>query len=269
MNSTVIFYIFVLIVIFACEAAAGSFGVGLHAGYGEISHEEKHLSDGEVIRSESSQNAVIAGVSGEYTFSSSHNIFAGLTTDWIVGVGGREHWVINGIRPEEPEMEFFGQFYDFRFGYKGWRDEVYYRAYISGGWDGLRFERNIFYFGSYETDGDVREDISLWRAGIGGAFGFRRGRWAIDTRAAYAFYPKGTAEYSSFPGAEFSTNGTCVDLGAGLAFAVSKRVNLYVGGSYTLIELDGESSHDGEMPAGFPESRTELAGGVINLGYSF
>jgi hypothetical protein len=269
MNNTVRLFVFFLIVISSCEAAAGSFGVGVHTGYGTISHKELHDSAGDVIQSESSQKALIAGVSGEYTFSSSHNIFAGLTTDWITGFGGREQWEINGIPPEASDMKFFGQFYDLRFGYKGWGDNIYYRAYISGGWDGLRFERDIFHYRAREADEDLREDISLWRAGMGGAFGFKRGKWAIDTRAAYAYYPKGSIKYRSLPDAEFSTNGTCVDLGAGLAFAVSKRVHFYVGGSYTLIELESDSVHDGMISAGFPESRTELAGGVINLGYSF
>lgn len=259
-----------LILINAGSAYAGNFGMGLHGGYGVLKYEERTSVLGTDIVSESSQNVILFGVSGEYTFPNISNFYTGITTDWAVGLKDEEVWKEKNIKIQTNDMRVFDQFYDFRLGYKNSANNFYYRYYLSGGWDGMHFSRDKFVTQGEPVSESVTEDISLWRMGAGAGFGYKPGKWALDGRIAYAYYPVGKVENSSLPQFRFDTDGTCFDAGIGAARAINKNMSFYIGGSYSLIKLnESEIKQSGLIRAVFPESRTEMIIGVANLSYSF
>ncbi len=65
---------------------------------------------------------------------------------------------------------------------------------------------------------------------------------------------------------KFDTNGTCLDMGLGIAKSVSEKVGFYAGGSYTLVKLDKSDERQGFVS---PDSRMQIIVGVINLTYAF
>lgn len=262
--------IFLFPVFLFAEAEAGNVGAGIHVGYGSISHTEYMNTSGNHFQSESTLPALLFGVSGEYSFSFPGQMYIGLTTDWVFGFENNESWNVTGVEETSSRMKFFGQFYDLRIGYKKMLDAIYYRMYVSAGWDGLSYERDWLFASSIPFYGAVEEDIGLWRAGVGSSVGFRKGPWALDMRAAYAYYPSGRVETSSLSHTELDTIGTCLDIGTGLAVSVSDHVSFYVGGSYTLLKLDrSDSFSDGLITVRYRGSKTEFIAGMVNLGYSF
>ena len=271
MNGPVKLLLFVLIMISAGIAEAGGIGVGIHSGYGAIKYEHHTSFMGSDIKSESSQDVILFGVSGEYSFSELNNFYAGVTTDWAFGLKDNETTKNQGIQIQSNDMKIFSQFYDFRFGYKKSGRDYYYRLYMSGGWDGIDINRDKFVHQLYiSTGNDIKEDISLWRAGGGAGFGYSLGDWALDGRVAYAYYISGEIKYSSLPQITFNTNGSCLDMGVGIARNITDKSGFYVGISYTLLELDeSDIILNSSVRAIFPQSRVEILTGMVNINYSF
>lgn len=254
------------LLIFSPDANAGNTGFGIHSGYGTVKYNEKSPD----IEAESSQDVFLFGVSVEYSFPGHENYFANITTDWTVGLEGRETWRENGAEFQTNDMKISGQFYDLRLGYKDSPGDFYYRFYVSGGWDGMHFRRDKSVWRGFLITKDNSEDISLWRAGAGTGFGYKRGDWALDARLAYSYYPIARADNSSLSRYTFDTEGTCLDMGIGIARNVAKNINFYAGFSYTLIRLQkSDIRKGGSIQAVFPESKMEIMAGVINLTYSF
>ncbi|MBI5099045.1 MAG: hypothetical protein HZB30_07365 [Nitrospirae bacterium] len=270
----IIFLIFVSSIIYINNFAdASNFGIGVHSGYGVLKYEEHTSTLGTDRKSDASLNTLLLGASGEYSFTKFDNLYAGITTDFAIGTKDREKWKDNGSESQTNDIRVFGQFYDFRLGYKNNIDEFYYRAYISGGWDGIRFTRDNFSASGKVINGETTEDFSLWRMGGGLGFGYKFNKWALDGRAAYSYYPDGKVTNSDYDGLTFDTNGTCLDLGVGIGRAITNNIGFYMGGFYTLIILDESEVKRAVSKTTtrivFPDSRTELMGGVVNLTYAF
>ena len=265
------FLILITAIIFSDTLSyAGNFGVGAHTGYGILKYEEKTSALGTNVESESRQNVILFGISGEYSLSKPENFFAGITTDWAFGLKGRETWREDDSEIQTNDMEVFGQFYDLRFGYKNTLKNFYYKIYASGGWDGLHFKRDRFVWRGVSSEDSVKEDFSLWRTGIGAGAGYKLNQWAIDGRAAYSYYPKGEVKNSSLPQFTFDTEGTCLDMGIGISREIEKNLKFYIGGSYTLLKLSQSNiMSDGSVRAVLPSSKTEIIIGVVNLTYAF
>jgi len=244
-------------------AYGGRLGIGLHAGYGVIEYSEKKLQDGGHVTSESLQPLIITGISTEYTINKDNNIFINLTVDWMKGLKSKEGWREDGLKTQEDDIDTFGQFYDLRFGYKDTIEDIYYRFYISGGWDGLSIIRDDFMTKGVHYDDAIKEDFSLVRGGVGGGIGFKAGRWALDGRLAYAYYPYAMIKED---GLSSHGRGTCLDSGIGIAYQIEDRLSLYTGFSYTLIELNEDDAVEGAV---FSESTMEIINGIVNLTYSF
>lgn len=254
---------FSLLLLFSTASYAGNFGVGTHAGYGTLSHEEKGSS-------ESDQNVLFYGVSGEYTLQSNPHLFTGFVIDWGTGFYDDEKWENKGAQSQSNDIKFFGQFYDVRFGYKNDFGDYYYRAFVAGGYDILRFKRDDFIFSGAPLQASGTETLNLLRTGIGAGFGRRIGKWALDSRIAYSLHPSGKVEYSAYPGIDFDTEGTCIDGGVGLATGITDRMSFYAGISGSLIELDESGSkQSGSALVSFPGSTTEIWVGMLNLTYAF
>jgi len=269
----------VLVLLAKGFAYAGNFGLGVHTGYGVIKYEEFTTAVGAKIESESSLDTFLLGVSGEYSLKKYSNLYTAIVTDWAFGLEDNEKWKENNSVIQRNDISLFGQFYDLRFGYKNTLDRFYYRTYLSGGWDGIHFRRKNFVVNDIAQPTDaITEDFSLWRIGAGLGFGYKFGVWAFDGRAAYSYYFDGEVRNSSHEGLVFDTNGTCLDIGLGIAREITKNINLYAGGSYTQMDLD-ESEVNREVTQHgniitrqdivFPDSRTRILAGVINLTYAF
>lgn len=263
--------IFITLVFLTGTSYAGNLGFGVHSGYGVLEYKENTSAFGTKVESESKQDVVLFGVSGEYTFPRQDNFFIALVTDWALGLEGTEKWRENNVQVQTNDMEVFGEFYDLRFGYKeNTLDSFYYRFYVSGGWDGLHFKRDSFVSRGVSLSGSVTEDFSLWHVGGGIGLGYKLGRWVLDGRMAYNYFPKGEVENSSLPQFTFDTNGTCTDAGLGIAYNITEKTGLYLGALYTLIKLDqSDVMRSGSVQAVFPESETEIMAGVVNLTYAF
>jgi len=166
-------------------------------------------------------------------------------------------------------MSVFAQFYDFRIGYKNTMKNFYYSFYISGGWDAMRFERDRYMWRGTSLAGGV-ENIHLRRTGAGTGVGYRMGKWAVDGRFAYAWYPAVRVENSSLPGFVFDTDGTVLDTGVGLAREIYRGVNFYFGGSYSLFDLrESDIMQRDSVRAVYPGSRIEIIAGMLNLTFAF
>jgi len=251
-------------------AHAGNFGFGTHGGYGYFKYEERSSAFGPEQKAKSQQDAFIFGVSGEYSFPKPENFYAGITTDWLFGLKDRETWKEDGVRFQINDIKVFGQWYDFRFGYKNSIDNLYYRLYVSGGWDGIHFKRSNLFERGVARAGTVTKDFSLWRTGGGISLGYKIGKWALDSRASYAYFPFVEIDDSSLPEFTFDTNGTCLDAGLGIARMITKNMGFYAGVSYTLLTLDeSDVMQRGSIKAVSPESEIEILLGVVNLTYAF
>jgi hypothetical protein len=252
------------------QSYASNFGAGVHGGYGVIKYEEETSEFGRDVESDALLNTILFGVSVEYSFNRPRNVYAGITTDWTISLENDEEWREGGVKIAEGDLKMFGQFYDLRLGYKGSNEQFYYRVHISGGWDGLHFKRDKFVWRGTPVTGSSKEDISLWRAGIGTGVGYELNEWSLDGRIAYSYHFKGEVKNSELSGFSFDTNGTCLDGGLGLARSISDQVNFYIGGSYSLFRLDeSDVEQRGSIRAVYPESKTQLFVGVFNLTYHF
>lgn len=257
-------------------ADASNFGFGIHGGYGVVTYEEETSALDVRQQSKASLTTVIFGASGEYTFPQQDHYYAGITTDFTLSAEDNEKLKENSTTARTNNISIFGQYYDLRLGYKNSLDRFYYRVYFSGGWDGIRFKRNDFIENGASVSGTVESDFSLWRAGAGTGIGYKLGDWALDGRAAYSYYFDGKVESSRYDGITFNTNGTCLDLGLGVARKITGNLNFYIGGSYTLIKLDeSEVKRNVTVQAGrkedvvFPDTETQIIVGVMNLIYAF
>lgn len=253
------------LILFDCKSYAGNFGAGVHSGYGILKFKERETSSGDNFELKSEQKVILFGGSGEYSFPKPDNLYIGVITDWAFGLKDVETLEQNKVEVQTNDMRFFGQFYDLRFGYKDNLRNFYYRVYISGGWDGLRFKRDNYVWQGSRIQKSTTEDISLWRTGAGTGFGYRIGEWSLDSRVAYSFYPDGKTEDSSYPQVTFDTYGTCLDAGFGAAYSVTERASFYAGMSYTLQNLKG-STTDSDI---FWKSKLEIIVGMVNLTYAF
>ncbi|GBE06104.1 hypothetical protein BMS3Abin10_01748 [bacterium BMS3Abin10] len=270
MKKTVFLLIISLIIFFAGIVDAGNFGIGVHSGYGVIKYEEQSSAFGNKFESASTQDMVIFGVSGEYSFPGTQNFYANITTDWVFGLEGVEIWKENNIQIQTTDISVFFQFYDFRFGYKNARDNLYYSFYVSGGLDGMHFKRDKFLWRGTPVTGSITEDIYLWRTGMGTGVGYKAGKWALDGRFAYACYPVVKVNNSSLPQFTFNTNGAVLDTGLGLSREVAENVNFYFGGSYSLLKLEqSDIMQKGSIQAVYPGSKTEIMAGMVNLTFGF
>ncbi len=256
-------------------AEAGNFGVGVHTGFGVIKYEEDTTLLADEYQSDTKLTTVLLGVSGEYTFQKFENLFAGITTDWALGLKGEERWDKNKIKFQTNDVRIFAQFYDGRLGYKNNIDKFNYRLYGSFGWDGVHFRRTNFVDeNGVLTESTIAETFGLWRVGGGLSMGYRIGNLVLDGRAAYSYYFDGEVRSSNNDGIWFDTNGTCLDLGLGVIFPVAEDFNLYMGGSYTRLELDESEVKNGlqtgrPFASKFPNSQMQMIAGVVNLTYSF
>ncbi|MBI4825413.1 MAG: hypothetical protein HY807_03195 [Nitrospirae bacterium] len=258
-----LFLSFSLFLIFSTSSYAGNFGVGTHAGYGALSHKEEGMS-------ESNENVLFYGVSGEYTLKSNPHLFTGFVIDWGTGFYNDERWEDKGAQSQSNDIRFFGQFYEARLGYKNDFGDYYYRAFAAQGMDILRFKRDDFVFTGTPLQASGTEKLNLWRTSLGAGFGRRIGKWALDSRIAYSLHPSGRVEYSAYPGIDFDTKGTCIDGGVGLATSITDRMSFYAGISGSLIELDeSDSKQFGSALVSFPGSTTEIWVGMLNLTYAF
>jgi hypothetical protein len=255
--------------LFCSVARAGNFGFGVHNGYGIIKFSEKENFLGENFESDSRHPAVLVGGSGEYSLSRPQNFYVGITTDWAFGLKDTETWTQDSQQFQTNDIKIFGQFYDLRFGYKNILDNLSYRFYVSGGWDGLRFQRDNFLVQGSPSGEGSREKMSLWRTGIGSGFGYSLSAWAVDARGAVSYYPAGRTRDSSLSGVTFDTHGTCLDFGLGVARAVKKNMHVYLGASYTLQKLDGDEEYLTSQQTVSWESKLVILVGVVNLTYAF
>jgi len=253
--------IFFIVSVSYSTALGAGFGIGAHGGYGIIKFEEKETYLGDNFDSESRQNVILLGVSGEYSLQKPDNFYVGITTDWAFGLKDEETWRQHDVLIRINDIRISGQFYDLRLGYKNSLNNFYYRLYISGGWDGLRLQREKW----DGVTGTINEDISLWRTGAGFGLVYKPGKWALDGRIAYSYYPEGKTEDSSLPQFTFDTNGTCLDFGFGATREIVKNMNFYLGGSYTLQKLKGDEASQ----AIFWKSTLEILVGMVNMTFAF
>ncbi len=256
---TLIIALFIVMSFLTGMTYAGSLSLGVHSGYGTLKFKERENSLVGNIEGDSRQNIALFGVSAEYTLPEAQNFFLGAVTDWVFGMEDEEKWKLNGVQVQAYDMRFFGQFYDIRFGYKDNIDNFYYRAYLTGGWDGLRFKRS-----NGNPLPESTEDVSLWRTGVGIGLGYKMDRLAIDGRAAYSYYPHGETEDSTLPQYTFDTKGTCFDIGLGVMREITQNTKIYFGGSYTLQKLKS-----GNIPSNTWRTELEIIAGMISFMYSF
>ncbi len=261
------FLILVLIIICLVNyAEAGRVEIGERFGYGVLKYEESSSPGGQELESEATLRTFLLGLSGEYVFSGQENLFMGANTEWTWGTENKEIWDINGVEAQKNELRIFGQSYDVRLGYKNSHQGFSYKFYITGGWDGIHFERDNFILQGTTRRNEVTEDFSLWRTGGGLALGYKLGRWSLDGSAAYFFYPEGEGKNSSLRNVEYDTEGERLDAAVGMTRELIE--NLYVNFSvgYTLLDLE---INETENIVDQTDSKMQIGVGVIKLTYSF
>jgi hypothetical protein len=268
-----------MIMLFAGSAYAGNFGFGIHGGYGITTYEENTDAFDRDVESDSTLDTFLFGGSVEYTLPKPAHFYVSAVGDWTIGLEDVEKWEEDDIKTQQNDISMWTQFYDARLGYRNALGNLYYGIYVSGGWDGIHFRRKNFVIAGVSTNSDaITEDFHLWRAGGGGSLGYTFGKWALDGRGAIGYYFDGEVRNSSNSGLVFDTNGTCMDFGGGAAYEIAENMKFYVGGSYTRVLLD-ESEVETEVSNGinvskiestvFPESKTQIIAGVVNLTFAF
>jgi hypothetical protein len=270
------------IILFAGKVSADDTGIGfgLHAGYGVATYKEDTDAFGKDTESIATLDTIIFGASIEYSLPAPQHFYIGGVTDFLFGLEDVETWQEDDVKVQMNDISIDpGIFLDGRLGYKNSVGNFYYRLYGSFGWDGIYFRRRNFKRNGVATSDDViTEDFSLWRGGGGLNIGYSFDTWAIDGRAAYAHYFDGEIRNSSQDGIVFEANGTCLDFGTGLAFDLTERMKLYGGVSYTYIKLDESDVDESVTQSGnvikvtqvvFPNSRTQILTGVVNLTFAF
>ncbi|HDH04636.1 MAG TPA: hypothetical protein ENH01_02835 [Nitrospirae bacterium] len=276
LKRTALLIVALIIFLIGGDADADSFELGAHSGYGVIKYDEDTDAFGSKIEAETSLDTVLLGVSGEYYFAGLKNFFAGITTDWALGLKDVEKWREDNIEKQTNDISIFGQFYDFRLGYSNSLKNLYYRLYVSGGWDGMHFRRkNFVKNGVALSSATITEDFSLWKTGGGIGLGYKLGKWALNGRAAFAYYFDGDVRNSNNEGMWFDTNGTSLDMGVGIEREITRDINLSLGGGYKLVKLDESEIKPNMTQSGkmvdtvFPWSKTRIMVGVVNLTYAF
>ena len=255
-------------------------GFGLHAGYGVTTYEEDTDAFGRDTESEATLNTVIVGASVEYTLPALEKFYLGGVADLLFGLEDVEKWKEDDVKVQMNDISIDPAiFLDGRLGFKNSVGNFYYRVYGSFGWDGIYFRRKNFRRNGINTSDDViTEDFTLWRGGGGLSMGYIIDKWALDGRAAYSHYFDGEIGNSSQDGVECEAKGTCLDFGAGMAYQITERMKLYGGVSYTYIKIDESDVQRTVTQSGsvisitqvvFPESRTQILAGVVNLTVSF
>jgi hypothetical protein len=271
-----------LIFLTAGSVYAGDKGIGfgLHAGYGVTTYEEDTDAFGRDIESEATLNTVIVGASVEFTLPALENLYLAGVADLLFGLEDVEKWKEDDVKVQMNDISIDpALFLDGRLGFKNSVGNFYYRVYGSFGWDGIYFRRKNFRRNGINTSDDViTEDFTLWRGGGGLSMGYVIDKWALDGRAAYSHYFDGEIGNSSQDGVEFEAKGTCLDFGTGMAYQITERMKLYGGVSYTYIKID-ESDVQRTVTQSvnviritqvvFPESRTQILAGVVNLTVGF
>ena len=251
---------------------AGNFDFGVHSGYGILKFEEKENYLGDNFESESELDTILFGASGEYSFCLKDcspqanpprrkNFYVGITTDWVFGLKDEEIWKKNNVQIPTNNLKIFSQLYDLRFGYKNIHDNLHYKLYLSGGWDGLRLKREKW---RSSTD-TIYEDFSLWRTGGGIGVGYKLGKWTLDGKVAYFYYVDGEVEDSTLPQFTFDANGTLLDVDLGFTREIAKNISFYIGGKYLLQKLKGRET----TPDISWKTKLEILAGMINLTYVF
>lgn len=250
---------------------AGNFSLDTRGGFGAITYKEQTSSVGVNREAESTQDAVLLGLSGEYSFSEKGKFFTALTADWAIGTGDREKWKDNSVEFQTNDMKVFGEFYDVRLGYKNNIDNFYYRAYVSGGWDGMHFRRRHFIVRGVATaSGPITEDFSLWRTGGGIDLGYKlAGGYMLNAKAGYGYYINGEVENSAYPNTTWDTNGKRMDFNIGVSKEIQQNIKFNIGFIYTLIELDEDIQTVSSTRVVFPDSETEMMFGVLSLTCAF
>jgi len=238
---------------------AADMSIDVQAGYGVLKFEEHEDYRGDVFVTDSDYKAILLGLSGEYSFAGHGNIYTGINADWAFGLKDREIWYRNDTEVQQNDMELSMQFYDLRIGYKNRNGNLYYRLYISGGWDGLTFTRNKYvWLGNALTKLSV-EDMSLWKAGIGTGIGFRKNKWFLDGSLAYSYYPYGETVDSSLSDTTFDTDGYRLNIDLGLTRKINDSLDVHAGGNYMLQKLNGDTWR----------TKMQISAGVVNLRYGF
>lgn len=270
------------IILFAGQVSADTTGIGfgLHAGYGVTTYEENTDAFGRDTESKATLDTVIVGGSLEYSLPVPEHFYLGGVADILFGLEDVETWREDDMKVQMNDISIDpGIFLDGRLGYKNSVGNFYYRVYGSFGWDGIYFRRKNFKRNGVTTSDDViTEDFTLWRGGGGLNIGYAFDTWAIDGRAAFAHYFDGEIRNSSLDGIVFEAKGTCLDFGTGIAFDVTERMKVYGGVSYTYIKLDESEVEQDVIQLGnvinttqavFPDSRTQILAGVVNLTFAF
>jgi len=275
-------FLFLAILLFAAEGYADNVGIGFgtHVGYGVTKYEENTDVFGKNTESEATLDTVLVGATVEYSLAVPENFYIGAVADLLFGLEDVEKWEEDDVKVQMNDISIDpGIFLDGRLGYKNSVDNFYYRIYGSFGWDGIYFRRKNFKRNGVSQNADtITEDFSLWRGGGGLSLGYAIDRWTLDSRAAYSHYFDGEIRNSSQDGIEFEAKGTCLDFGVGIAYQISERMKLYGGVSYTYIKLDESEVDKNVTQTGnvikttqvvFPDSRTQILAGVVNLTFWF
>jgi hypothetical protein len=244
---------------------AASPGIDVHGGYGVLKFEEDEDFRGDDFESDFKSRVILLGLSGEYSFSGNENIYSGINADWAFGIKDRETWDRNDIEVQQNDMKLSMQFYDLRVGYKNKMDNLYYRAYLSGGWDGLRFKRDEFVWQGSPLNNISTEEISLWKAGAGAGIGFSHNKWSLNGNFMYAYYLYGETEDSSLSGVKFDTDGYRLNIDLGVTRGLTDNLSLYLGGNYILQKLEGDTSEDNITW----RTKMQILAGMVNLRYGF
>lgn len=253
------------IIVLTQTSFADNLSIDVRSGYGILKFEEKENYHGDDFDSEFKHNVILLGVSGEYTLPENKHFYAEINIDWAFGLKDRETLRQNGEEVQKNEMRVSLQFYGLRLGYKDIKDNFYYRFYIRGGWDGLRFKRENYVWRGVPIEKSSIEEISLWVIGAGMRLGVNKDRWSLDGKLSYFYYPNGETEDSSIPHVTFDTNGSRLNIDIGLTREIMNNLNLYFGGNYILQRLKGNTvSEDISWKA-----KLQILAGVINLRYIF
>lgn len=254
-----------MIIFWDLSCYADNINFDIHSGYGILKFEEQEDFRGDDYDSDFSNTAVLLGIAGEYTFPQNNSLYAGVNADWTFGLRDREAWDRNGAEAQKNDMKLTTQFYELRAGYKNQNDNLHYRFFISGGWDGMRFDRDEFTWMGSPLDKTSTEKTSLWKIGGGAGMGTDINGWALEGGVSYSWYADGETEDSSLSGVIFDTDGYRVNLAGGLSHGISDNLSIYVGAEYLYQRLKGDTSDDDITW----RSKLQLMVGLVNIGYTF
>jgi len=256
----------IMVILFLPSIAhANKLSIDIHGGYGILKFKEEEYNHGNKFESEFKHKVVLFGLSGKYIFSKDGNFYTGINTDWAFGLKDREKRKRDGVEVQENDMRLSMQFYELLVGYRNQKDSIYYRLYISGGWDGMRFKRDEYMWQGSPLDKVSIEEMSLWKIGAGAGIGYRKDKWSFEGGLSYSYYVDGETEDSSLPKVTFDTGGSRLNIVFGLKREIVKNLGIYFGGDYILQKLKGNTS-DNDISW---RSKLQILTGMINLMYAF